>query len=151
LKPIDAGGETAPSIERFARVCKFTPDAERQAALTDFQARLRSLSVDARKLLAHVTDLATRSHAVARKLNAAYLPELHETCGLDVDAMYHLLDELKDAAFIQVEGDYPFQDVLLAPDVKSGWLLIADLGRFCALEKISLRDVLVESKFDALC
>jgi hypothetical protein len=108
------------------------------------------LSLDARKLLAHVADLAMRSHAPARKPNAAYLPELHETCGLDVDAMYHLLNELKEAAFVQLEGEYPFQDVLLAADVKTGWLLIADLYQFCALEKISLRGFIVEPNFAIL-
>jgi hypothetical protein len=116
----------------------------------DFQVRLRSLSPDARKLFAHIADLAMRSHAAARKPNAAYLPELHETCGLDVDGMYGLLNELREAAFIQLEGEYPFQNVLLAPDVKTGWLVIADLHQFCALEKISLREVIVEPNFDVL-
>jgi hypothetical protein len=145
LKPTDAGGEAAPTINRFAQVCGFPPDKGRVAALADFQIRLRSLSLDARKLFAHIADLAMRSHAAARKPNSAYLPELHETCGLDVDTMYRFLSELSEAAFVHLEGEYPFQNVLLAPDVKTGWLVIADLHRFCALEKISLRDVIVDA------
>jgi hypothetical protein len=138
------------SIERFARVCGFTADTAKVAGVAEFESRLRSVSPDARKLLAHAADLATRSHGAARKENAAYLPELHETCGLDVDAMYRLLRELDDKGFIQLEGDYPFQDMLLAPDPQSGWPLIADLARFCEAQKIPLREVIVELKFEAL-
>jgi hypothetical protein len=116
----------------------------------DFQVRLRAVSPEARKLFALIAEMATRSHAATRKPNAAYLPELHETCGLDVDAMYRLLDELKEAVFVQIEGEYPFQDVLLAPDVKTGWLLIADLSQFCTIDKISLRDVIIDANFSVL-
>ncbi len=150
MRPTDNGKEAAPAIDRFARVCDFSPDENRVAALADFQVRLRSLSLDARKLFAHIADLAIRSHAAPRKPNAAYLPELHETCGLDVDAMYRFLNELRGAALVQLEGEYPFQDVLLVPDVQTGWLLIADLHKYCALEKIPLRDVIVEPNFDDL-
>ena len=150
MKPTDAARETELTIKRFAQVCGFPADEVHEVALADFRIRLRSLSLDARKLFAHIAELATRSHAAARKPNAAYLPELHETCGLDVDAMYRFLDELREAGFIQVEGDYPFQDVLLAPDAKTDWLLIADLRQFCVLEKLPLRDVIVEANFFVL-
>ena len=137
------------SIERFARVCGFTPDAAKQSAVAAFEASLRSLSPGARKLLAHAADLATRSHGASRREHAAYMPELHETCGLDPDGMYELLKEIQSAGLVQIEGQYPFQDVLLAP-VSQGWPLIADLARYCAAEKLSLRDVIVDMKFDLL-
>lgn len=137
------------SIERFARVCGFTPDAARQSAVVSFESVLRPLSPSARKLLAHIADLATRSHAATRRENAAYLPELHETCGLDPDAMYSLLKELESARVVQIEGQYPFQDVVLAP-TSEGWQLIGDLARYCATEKLPLRDVIVDLKFDLL-
>ncbi len=138
------------SIDRFARHCGFPADAARVAAVGAFQLQLRSVSPDARKLLAHAADLATRSHGTARKQNAAYLPELHETCGLDVDAMYHLLKELEEGGFIQIEEEYPFQDVMLASDPQTGWPLIADLARFCEAENVPLRDVIVDLKFERL-
>jgi len=137
------------SIERFARVCGFTPDAARQSAVAALESSLRSLSPGARKLLAHIADLATRSHGASRRENAAYLPELHETCGLDPDAMCGLLKDLESAGSVQIEGQYPFQDVMLAPAAQ-GWPLVADLARYCATEKLSLRDVIVDLKFDLL-
>jgi hypothetical protein len=137
------------SIERFARVCGISPDAVKQSVVAAFQATLRSLSPDARKLLAHIADLATRSHGISRRQNAAYLPELHETCGLDPDAMYALLKELEGAGVVQIEGEYPFHDVLLGP-ASEGWPLIPELVRFCAVEKLSLRDVIVDLNFDLL-
>ena len=142
--------DTKPaSIERFARVCGFTPDAAKQSAVAAFESVLRTLSPGGRKLLAHVADLATRSHGASRRNNAAYLPELHETCGLDPDAMYSLLKELESAGLVRIEGQYPFHDVLLAPAAQ-GWPLGADLARYCAIEKLSLRDIIVDLKFDLL-
>ena len=41
------------------------------------------------------------------------MPELHEACGLDVDAMQSLLQSLKDANLITIEGDYPFEEIRL--------------------------------------
>jgi hypothetical protein len=42
---------------------------------------------------------------------SATMPELHEACGLDVEAMYALLNALRDANLIAIEGDYPFEQV----------------------------------------
>lgn len=146
MHPADA---KPASIERFARACGFIPDAAKQSAVAAFESTLRSLSPGGRKLLAHIADLATRSHGASRRENAAYLPELHETCGLDPDAMYGILKELESAGSVQIEGQYPFQDVVLAPAAQ-GWPLVADLARYCASEKLSLRDVIVDLKFDLL-
>jgi hypothetical protein len=43
----------------------------------------------------------------------ATMPELHEACGLDVEAMYALLQELRDANRIAIEGVYPFEQIRL--------------------------------------
>jgi hypothetical protein len=42
---------------------------------------------------------------------SATMPELHEACGLDVEAMYVLLTALRDAKQIVIEGDYPFEQI----------------------------------------
>ena len=49
----------------------------------------------------------------ARDRGVATMPELHEACGLDVDAMYALLSALKDAKRIAIEGEYPFENIRL--------------------------------------
>ena len=137
------------AIDRFAQVCGFAPDADKQAAVAAFESTLRTLSPAARKLLAHIADLATRSHGASRRENAAYMPELHETCGLDPDAMYGLLKELESAGSVRIEGQYPFQDVV--PTAGGGdWPLIIDLARYCAAEKLALKDVIVNLKFELL-
>ena len=137
------------AIDRFAQVCGFAPDANKQAAVLAFESTLRSLSPAARKLLAHIADLATRSHRASRRENAAYMPELHETCGLDPDAMYGLLKELESAGSVRVEGQYPFQDVV--PTAGGGdWPLIVNLARYCAAEGLPLKDVIVDLKFELL-
>ena len=138
------------SISRFSAVCGFSADEAHVAAVANLESRLRTLPSEARKLLAHIVDLATRTHPSGRKGNTAYLPELHETCGLDVDAMYRLLKQLEEASCIQLEGDYPFQDVLLAPDKATNWPLLAELAQFCTSENVSLRQVIVDLDFDVL-
>lgn len=65
----------------------------------------------ARRLLAHIVELAQREHQDGRKPGVAYLPEVHESCGLDVDAMYGCLKELQQAGLVAVEGEYPFEEV----------------------------------------
>ena len=138
------------TIARFGNVCGFTADAGRREALGNFGARVRMLNESARKLLAHIAELAYREHHDGRKPGVAYLPELHETCGLGVDEMYDLLKELEQGDFIQVEGEYPFQDVALrkVPLEGAEWALMLDLWKFSQSERISLRDLLVDVKFE---
>jgi DNA-binding transcriptional ArsR family regulator len=73
--------------------------------------KLNSVPEYARKLLAHIVELVHRKHEDARKPGVAYLPEVHESCGLDVDAMYAHLKELEQAGLVVVEGEYPFEEV----------------------------------------
>ena len=140
------------AIGRFGEVCGLAADATHVDAFGKFAGRLHALPEGARKLLAHITDLAYREHHDGRKPGVAYLPELHETCGIGVDEMYGLLKQLEQAGFVRVEGEYPFQDVALQ-DVPCGateWPLMQDLWRFCKTEPISLRDVVVDLKFKSL-
>jgi len=43
------------------------------------------------------------------------MPEVHEACGLDVDQMYALLRVLREARLIEMEGEYPFEEIKIAP------------------------------------
>jgi hypothetical protein len=138
-------------IERFATALRIVP-AERAARaeeLRDFSQRLLGVSEQARKLLVHIAQLAYHGRGQQRKVDVAYLPELHESCGLDVDAMYSLLKELRAAKFIEVEDQYPFEDVKILP-MRSGWNALAAIARFSEDQKIALRDILVEGHFDLL-
>jgi benzoate-CoA ligase len=40
------------------------------------------------------------------------MPEVHEACGLDVDAMYAALHLLVDAGLIELTGEYPFEEIV---------------------------------------
>lgn len=119
-------------------------DASVDAAdVRDFSARLRSVSEQARKLLVHITELAYYGRGQQRKPDVAYFPELHESCGLDVEAMYVLLRELQRAKLIEVEDQYPFEDVKILA-AHSGQNLLAHLARFSQVHSIPLRDILVD-------
>ncbi len=110
-----------------------------------YAARVAAVPEFARKLLAHVVELAYAPHKTERARATAYLPELHETCGLDVDAMYALLGKLEDAGLIEIEGEYPFQDVKLRDREQ-----LDELVRRAGERGVSPRQVLVESRFDLL-
>ena len=138
-------------IERFATALRIVPAerAVRAEELRDFAQRLLGVSEQARKLLVHIAQLAYHGRGQQRKADVAYLPELHESCGLDVDAMYALLKELRAAKFIEVEDQYPYEDVMILP-LRSGWNALAAIARFSEDQKIALRDILVEGHFDLL-
>jgi hypothetical protein len=120
---------------------------ERSEDLRDLESRLHTISEQARKLLAQIVELAYHGRGQQRKPDVAYLPELYESCGLGVEAMYPLLDELQRAGLIEVEDRYPFEDVKI-PSTPSGVNVLAEISRFCESEKISLRDIIVDLRFD---
>src|SRR5690242_15948217 len=128
----------------------FPLDAEHSSALAGFTNRLQALPVADRKLLAHIAAFAYREHPDGRKLGTAYLPELHETCGLGVDEMYAMLRQLEAAGFIRVEGDYPFEDVVVCDEPQLHWPILRDLSRFCSGGEASLNDLVVDLRFDLL-
>jgi len=113
------------------------------AEVREFSERLHSVSEQARKLLAHIAELAYHGRGQQRKPDVAYLPELHESCGLDVDAMYSLLSELQNAKLVRLEDPYPFEDVQILPS-SSGWNAVEALAKFCETQKLVLREVLVD-------
>jgi len=117
--------------------------------LRDFTRHLRSVSEQARKLLVHIAELAYHGRGQGRKPDTAYLPELHESCGLDVDAMYELLRELAKARLIEIEEQYPFEHVKILP-AKSGWNAVAEVSLAAEKQKVSLRAILVDLRFELL-
>lgn len=141
--------KTTFTIDRFEKATGLSSGEISPQDLLDFEHRLTSLSLYARKLLVHIAELAYHGRGEQRKPDVAYLPELYECCGLGVEAMYPLLDELKRARFIEVEDQYPFEDVRIAA-LSSGVNLLAAIARFCEREKIPLRDTLVDLRFDLL-
>ena len=126
------------------RVGERWPDATEHAAdVREFSQRLHSISEQARKLLAHIAEVAYHGRGQQRKRDVAYLPELHESCGLDVEAMYSLLDELQHATLVRLEDPYPFEDVKILPS-SSGWTVLESLANFCEVQGLVLREVLVD-------
>ena len=71
------------------------------------------------------------------------MPELHETCGLEVDQMYSLLRVLKDAQLITIEDSYPFEVIKLAAGNPMEMLL-----KHCEAARIPIQNVVVDLRFD---
>lgn len=120
------------------------PEASAHSAdIQEFSDRLHSVSEQARKLLAHIAELAYHGRGQQRKPDVAYLPELHESCGLDVEAMYSLLKELQRAKLVRLEDPYPFEDVKILPS-SSGWNVLEALTKLCETQNLVLREVLLD-------
>jgi len=75
------------------------------------------LPMAARKLLDVIAHQAYHGTLSSKEPGVATMPELHEACGLDVDGMYSVLQVLREARFIEVRGEYPFEEIRLADDV----------------------------------
>jgi hypothetical protein len=112
--------------------------------------RLAGVSEQARKLLMRITELAYHGRGDDRQKDTAYLPELHESCGLDVESMYATLAILQQAGLIQVEKQYPFEDVRLPKASGASAPVLATISQFCEQEQIPLREVIVDLRFDLL-
>ena len=117
--------------------------------LRDFASRLRSVSERARKLLVSIAEMAYHGRGQERRPDVAYLPELYESTGLDVESMYTLLQELQQARLVAVEDQYPFEDIRILA-CPSGWNALEAIARFAEAEKIPLRDILVDLRFELL-
>ncbi len=65
----------------------------------------------ARQLLALIESQIAHGTLTSKRPGIATMPEVHEACGLDVDAMYAQLQLLKDANLIAIEGEYPFEEI----------------------------------------
>jgi len=126
---------------------------EQLARIDDLRAlagKLRTVPGQPRKLLTHIAQLAYHGRGEGRQADTAYLPELHESCGLDVEAMYATLEILEQAGLIELEKEYPFEDVRILASNTAGWNALAAISRFCERENIPLRDVIVDLRFDLL-
>lgn len=106
--------------------------------------QLEKVSPRARKLLAQAAELAYHGRGQDRGPDTAYLPEVYESSGLSVEEMYELLDELKGADLITLEGEYPFEDM------KLDRLPLGEIEQRCRERKVALRDVLVDLEFDRI-
>jgi hypothetical protein len=120
-----------------------------RAALQELLPGLRSVSARARKLLTEIADHTYDGKLARRSPNTAYLPELYDSCGVGVEEMYPLLQELDSANLIELEGQYPFEDVKI-PATAEGNIPLADIANYCREHHVSLRDAIVEMKTDVL-
>ena len=123
--------------------------AQHAEDLRDLAARLRSVSERARKLLLSIAEMAYHGRGQDRQADVAYLPELYESTGLDVESMYALLQELQTALLVVVEDSYPFEDIKILP-CASGWNALAAISRFAESEKVALREIIVDLRFELL-
>ena len=112
--------------------------------LEAFRQRLQSLPEQPRKLLVRIGELVYMGRGGDRKPGVAYLPELYESCGVEVNEMYPMLRPLVDGKFVELEGDYPFEDLrVLGPE-------LGEITRQCHARKLQLSDVVVELDFGKL-
>jgi len=59
------------------------------------------------------------------------------------------LQELQTARLVAVEDPYPFEDIKILP-CPSGWNALAAIPRFAESEKVALRDIIVDLRFELL-
>ena len=117
--------------------------------LRDFTSRLRSVSERARKLLVSIGEMAYHGRGQDRRADVAYLPELYESTGLDVESMYSILQELQKAKLVAVEDRYPFEDIKILA-CPSGWNALEAIARVAESEKTALRDIIVDLRFELM-
>jgi len=77
----------------------------------NFDQQIRDLPVEAKKLLRVVVRQAFHGSLRSKEPGVATMPEVHEACGLDVDAMYAVLRVLREAGVIEITGQYPFEEI----------------------------------------
>jgi hypothetical protein len=115
--------------------------------LARFRERLATATPAGRKLLTHIAELAYHGRGQQRQPDTAYLPELYECSGVGVEQMYELMKDLQQAKLVEVEEEYPFEDVKIAMDPISGANALGEVARECERRGVSLRDVLVDLDF----
>jgi hypothetical protein len=122
--------------------------------------RLMLVPENSRKLLARIVELAYQRESrdreqdhgqnKDRRPNTVYFPELHESCGLDVEAMYETLKPLQRAGLIEIGDQYPFEEIVLVAQSPSGENALAELVRKCERANVSVWDVIVRRKWNAI-
>ena len=111
--------------------------------LQDFAGRIRLLPLPARKLLCVIARQIHHGALRSKDPGIATMPEIHEACGLDVDEMYSVLQVLRHARLIELEGQYPFEEIRMSGGAET-------IVKRCDAARILLEDVLVEFRFDRL-
>jgi hypothetical protein len=71
------------------------------------------LPLSARRLLSVIASQVDHGTLRSKDPGVATMPEVHEACGLDVDGMYAALQVLREAGLVEVEGEYPFEEIHL--------------------------------------
>jgi len=125
-------------------------------SLRELADRLSTMPENSRKLLARIIELAYQRKSgdqdqnKDRRPNTVYFPELHESCGLDVEAMYETLKPLQRAGLVEIDDQYPFEEIALVVQPPSGENALAELSRRCELAKLSVWDVVVGNEWGGL-
>ncbi len=80
-------------------------------------ASIETLPATARKLLEVIAGQVRHGSLRSKEPGIATLPEVHEACGLDVDGMYAALAVLRAEGWIELKGEYPFEEIRLAREL----------------------------------
>ena len=81
-----------------------------------YNEQLGKVSEQARKLLVHIVDTLHGGRVPERAEDTTYAPELLESTGLTVENFIALIGELRGAKLIEVDGDFPFEDIRIPHD-----------------------------------
>lgn len=84
--------------------------------LREYNEQLGRVSEQARKLLVHMVDTLHGGRVAERAEDTTYAPELLESTGLTVEHFIELVGELRKAKLIEVDGDFPFEDIRVPHD-----------------------------------
>ena len=107
---------------------------------------MRRLPVAARRLLCVILRQAYHGTLRSKNPGVATMPEVLEACGVDLDQLYVLLDLLKKERLIEIEGEYPFEEMKVTADS----LIAATIADRCESANIPLEEVLVDLHIEAL-
>jgi|ERR1700722_236003 len=124
--------------------------------MRELAEQLRTVPENSRKLLARIIELAyqgksgDKDQGKDRRPNTVYFPELHESCGLDVEAMYETLKPLQSVGLVEIDDQYPFEEIALVAQSPTGENTLAELSLRCERAKRSIWDVVVGGEWGGL-
>jgi hypothetical protein len=108
--------------------------------------RLRRLPVEARRLLCVILRQAYHGTLRSKNPGVATMPEVLEACGVDMEQLYVLLDLLRNERLIEVEGEYPFEEMKLAADAG----IAKTIAEECESARIPMEQVFVDLRIEVL-
>ncbi len=109
----------------------------------DLARRMALLPVSARKLLCLVALQAHSGPLRSKNPGTATMPEVHEACGLDVDALIALVEILREARFLEIEGEYPFETMRISRALDF-------YIQKCLRANVPLEKVIVDLRFEGM-